>query len=96
MERLVDTMANFSSSSEQYQLYYDHIARRSSDIPARSSNGKPKDLIEFVHRLRGAGMSNDLHRGNVMVRKDGQLVITDPTHREFSSERFRIKNGTFT
>jgi len=96
MERLVDTMKNFRVSSEQYQLYYDHVARRSSDIPARSSKGKPKDLIEFVHNLRDAGLANDLHQGNVMVRKDGQLVITDPSHGGFSSERFRIKNSAFT
>jgi hypothetical protein len=90
MERLVATIKEFHGASEQYQQYSDHIQ------PYHLDEDGPEDLLSFVKNLRDAGLAGDMHPGNVMVRKDGQIVVTDPTSRMFSSEPFRIKNGTFT
>jgi hypothetical protein len=96
MERLVETMKEFDLNSDQYRHYRNHIMFRHYEIPKHSTKDKPVGLMEFVQNLRDAGLAGDMHPGNVMVRKDGQIVVTDPTSREFTSERFRIKNSAFT
>ncbi len=50
------------------------------------------DFIAYVAQLRHHQFYGDMHDGNVMVRHDGQLVITDPVSGG-SSEYFRIKKG---
>lgn len=52
------------------------------------------DLVEYVRALRQNQLSGDLHDGNVMIRSDGSMVVTDPASGLFSSQRFRLKNGS--
>jgi predicted unusual protein kinase regulating ubiquinone biosynthesis (AarF/ABC1/UbiB family) len=47
----------------------------------------------FIQELRDAKLSGDIHDGNAMIRKDGQLVITDPISGVYSSSKYRIKSG---
>jgi hypothetical protein len=84
MEKLVATISEFPGTSEQRQFY-----REMTGYGTKTAT----DLAEFWNSLRHEGMSGDLHGGNVMVRKDGQIVVTDPTSRAFDTERFRIKRG---
>jgi len=89
MERLVDTINGMKSENmfhnEQVSLLYGLTSWDNSTCEAT-------DFVAFYNELRSAGLKNDLHGANVMVRKDGQLVITDPVSGEGSS-RFRIKNA---
>ena len=52
------------------------------------------DLVDYIRLLRKADLTGDLHDGNVMVRRDGSMVITDPAAGSFSSARFRVKHGS--
>lgn len=91
MERLIATMREIvyegGDNSYQNRLYQSEIISR---------GGKAKDLIEFVTDLRDAGLTGDLHPGNVMVRKDGQIVVTDPVAYDNRPKPFRIKSGQIT
>jgi len=88
MERLVCTVGEiqdqdgYYTNSLQVQIYF---TMSHEDCEA-------SDFHSFVMELRHRRMSGDLHEGNVMVRHDGQLVITDPISGHGSS-RFRIKSG---
>jgi hypothetical protein len=88
MERLVCTISQLygSGSLEQSRLY-------SSVICNHDFSDAATDFIAFFQDMRKAGHHGDLHNGNVMVRHDGQVVVTDPVAGGFSSEKFRIKSG---
>ncbi len=91
MERLVGTLNEFAgSTSIHFQLYKEITAWRDS------GTSDATDLMEFANKLKQAGLDGDWHFGNVMVRKDGQIVVTDPTSRPFMNNRFRIKHGQIT
>ncbi|SRR5258706_488059 len=93
MERLVGTLNEFESfSSIHHALYWDITRRHWND----ETPSEATDLIAFVSELKYAGLANDWHKGNVMVRKDGQIVVTDPLSSRFKGERFRIKYGQIT
>jgi hypothetical protein len=99
MERLVDTVGGM-------QADYDHISNPPNDLwqmfralrkwlGSYSPDELPQnpDFQAFMRELDEEGLAGDLHAGNVMIRKDGSLVVTDPSARH-SHSRFRIKNGT--
>src|SRR5205085_788198 len=93
-ERLVATISNIkqeygwhrSQNTPQVQLYNEAIRRK--------REGEATDLEAFIEDLRSMEYVNfDLHDANVMVRHDGQIVVTDPISGGFSSDRFKIKSG---
>ena len=101
MERLVDTISGL-------ELAYQYIGLANNDLwqlyqAVRSWLGggadpdlpQVPDFKEFIEKLDFEGLTGDLHGGNVMIRKDGSLVVTDPSVR-YSDSRFRIKNGNVT
>lgn len=95
MEKLATTiryLETVSDRTEQSRMFRTYIQR--FDPPVKNTKNTPVDLIEFMDNLRGARLANDLHAANVMVRNDGQIVVTDPSSRDPSTERFRIKSGT--
>jgi len=51
------------------------------------------DLVAYYQLLKLNRFSGDIHDRNVMVRHDGQIVVTDPVSGAFNSQTFRIKNG---
>jgi len=86
MERLVCTineMRNEGRRTDQVKAYHN----------LHNADCEALDLIGYVDELRANRLSGDLHGGNLMLRHDGQLVVTDPVSGGFSSERFRIKSG---
>jgi len=91
MERLVGTLHEFDGTTSIHRRLY-------KEITAWRDNGTSDatDLMEFVTKLKQAGLSGDWHYGNVMVRKDGQIVVTDPSSSPFRGERFRIRYGQIT
>src|SRR6266481_3438641 len=92
MERLVGTLNEFKGvTSIHHQLYSEITAWRNNDTTSDAT-----DLMEFATKLKLAGLAGDWHYGNVMVRKDGQIVVTDPTSKSFKENRFRIKYGQIT
>jgi hypothetical protein len=96
MERLVDTMRGFEDygrTSDQFKLYKKVIQAWRWNKENGNDNEGATELVQFMEKLREAGMTGDLHDGNVMVRKDGQIVVTDPVSYSNSEERFKIKSG---
>jgi|SRR5882724_4524028 len=93
MERLVGTMHDFyhRASSIHNELYHEITSWYVDE-----STSEATDLIKFVTKLKAAKLTGDWHFGNVMVRKDGQIVITDPSARPFDGKPFRIKSGQIT
>src|SRR6266446_4560025 len=92
MERLVGTMHDFNRSSSIHNELYNEITSWYVD----ENTSEATDLIEFVTKLKAAKLVGDWHYGNVMVRKDGQIVVTDPIARRFNEKPFRIKSGQIT
>src|SRR6266446_8859484 len=93
MERLVGTIHDFyHRSSSVHNELYDEITSWYVD----ESTSEAADLIKFVTKLKAAKLVGDWHFGNVMVRKDGQIVVTDPIARRFNEKPFRIKSGQIT
>jgi hypothetical protein len=105
MERLVATMNDVQAASDYrcennslwhlYQGFYHAVDDWRETENAIEKNQLPDDLAElkiFASDLRAAGMTGDIHGGNVMVRKDGHLVVIDPSSRR-SDQKVRIKNG---
>ena len=103
MERLVDTMNGLEqaynykglANNDLWQLYLAitvwlcGVRDENVDVP------QVPDFQEFIEKLDLEGFANDFHGGNVMIRKDGSLVVTDPST-SYSDNRFRIKNGNVT
>lgn len=97
MEKLATTMdylETVSTRNEQSRMFRTYIQRSIFDPPVKKTKNTPVDLVEFMDNLMDARLANDLHASNIMVRNDGQIVVTDPTSRYFSTEKFRIKSGT--
>jgi hypothetical protein len=95
MERLVCTVRQmkYADSGEYLDIHPDQVQIYNNlQYP---EDCEAKDLAAYVRQLRDIRLSGDLHDGNVMVRSDGQLVITDPCSGNNSSKRFRIKNAAF-
>lgn len=93
MERLVCTIGNISRYGDENGRNSEQVGLYNAIIQDRNSNSEATDLTAFVQAMRRAGHQGDLHDGNVMVRHDGQIVVTDPVAGYFSSSRFRIKSG---
>jgi len=98
MEQLVDTMAGIhreggSTSSEiAYRTFREYaLGFRDGKIDANAEH-----LIAFAKDLRNAKLASDLHDGNIMIRKDGQIVVTDPASGASNSTNLRIKRGLIT
>lgn len=93
MERLVCTLGELRSySNNTYQsLLYRDLARTLYD--GTNDHPVPDGLRSFANELRAERFADDIHDGNIMVRSDGQIVITDPSVR--SGEPFRLKRGAF-
>lgn len=92
MERLVCTVGDIRNNNCYRGGKGTELQAIFNEVTGREEKTEACDLAAYVNELRALGHSNDFHDGNVMVRKDGQLVITDP----FSfgtSGRFRIKLG---
>jgi hypothetical protein len=90
MERLVATMrdleSNGAKNSTQYRAWESVQSRR---------DPLATDYADYVNTLIKLHLGkDDLHDGNVMVRKDGSLVVTDPFSGRLSSQPFRIKSGS--
>jgi len=92
MERLVGTIHDFNEFDSIHNELYMEITSWYVD----ESTSEATDLIEFAIKLKAAKLTGDWHFGNVMVRKDGQIVITDPSARPFNGKLFRIKSGQIT
>ena len=107
MERLIGTMHDFNRSSSIHNALYNEITLwyvdespitsrdERNSAGSRLSSGAT-DLIKFIIKLKAAKLVGDWHYGNVMVRKDGQIVVTDPIARRFNEKPFRIKSGQIT
>lgn len=90
MERLVDTVGNMMHSKSMSELYMGLV----DAIQGRDDEGIKQfaDLNAFAKSLKENQFKWDLHGSNVMVRKDGQIVVTDPMSDDRSSD-FRIRKG---
>lgn len=86
MERLVCTIGELS--------YHGNTCHRHLRLGAirQHEDCEATELVEFMKNCRNAGYCNDLHEWNWMLRKDGQIVLTDPTSRH-SNSKLRIKYG---
>lgn len=66
------------------------------NIPDKYAKENQSELFgDFAANLRANHLANDLHEGNFMLRKDGQIVCIDPTSNY--AERpstLRIRKGT--
>lgn len=86
MERLVDTI-----NSVKYIHPMVNHPLREIDTYRLDETGDP-ELTEFVHAMGAAGFYGDMHGGNVMFRKDGTIVVTDPSSSS-SCSKPRIRRG---
>jgi len=91
MERLVGTINDFLDGYSVHHGLYREITLWHHDETSEAT-----ELLEFVAKLRAENLTGDWHPGNVMVRKDGQIVVTDPSSARFKGRRFRIKRGQIT
>ncbi len=87
MERLVCTVgelrdAEYHSNNPQVRIF----------LTMSYESCEAIDFHIYIMELQHRRWSGDLHEGNVMVRHDGQMVITDPVC-GYGSSRFRIKSG---
>jgi hypothetical protein len=100
MERLVCTIAEINAcacyehrpNSSQTIAYYQAGAYRVPD----DEEIEAEDFQAYIYALKAEGLKNDLHEGNIMIRHDGQPVITDPCSGNFGSSKYRIKKGELT
>ena len=108
MERLACTMADLRAdngcpSKDHYEMVYKAL-RESAGRRFRESAGRIfeekadgfEDLKAFGGLAYEAGFNDDLHRGNVMLRRDGQIVLIDPSSNPPNKARLRIKRGLVT
>ena len=94
MERLVATYSEYRTSKLRDSITdQDKLYNAMTWHKDYSEGDFGSDFLDFVNELKSEGLGGDMHDGNIMIRKDGQIVITDPTSRQFDSERFRIKSG---
>lgn len=94
MERLVCTLQDIICDSDDYYHHpgYTNQVRDFCRLGEHKHPDKADKWIKFAKAANGANLLQDLHNGNFMLRKDGQLVLIDPASR-FSPTRPRIKAG---
>jgi hypothetical protein len=100
MERLVDTFGGIRNEygehikSNQYRTdyYKNPFAKIDMWELMRGSDPQYPDLANYLKNMASAGFSGDLHDGNIMVRHDGSIVVTDPSS-HYSDNKLRIRRG---
>jgi hypothetical protein len=100
MERLVCTMAelkivNDYCCNNRYEDAYEALQQGTGRRFKETVIGFD-DLRAFGQLVNDAGFSDDMHDGNVMLRSDGQIVLTDPSSHRSDQSRLRIKRGSVT
>jgi hypothetical protein len=99
MERLVCTIEEIERNGGRrtYQQWLCRAIRDWTGYTYGSSDDNPAanatELEDFCRKLCHLGMNGDLHNGNVMIRKDGQIVIIDPCGKSSDTCRLRIKHS---
>lgn len=94
MERLVCSISDIRREfGYRSQAFHVRLYSEMEDWRYEVTKTAPCELLAFWRALRAEGLANDTHDGNVMVRHDGQLVITDPASGLSSGTKFRIKSG---
>ena len=82
IERLPITVEDADMNSAAYDLYHDLRYDSHSFAPSRSIAKVAPEWVEFVEGLKALRRKSvvrfDLHDQNFMVRKNGELVLTDP------------------
>jgi len=99
MERLVCTIGDILRDSDQRVAFCPQytVWRQAAAYQVPDDNEiEADDFQAYIYCLKASGLKNDLHEGNIMIRHDGQPVITDPCSGIFSSSKYRIKNGQLT
>lgn len=95
MERLVctieETKAAIGRDRNPYHKAHMAVKHWARDYSMDNVPDYP-DLEAFIKACYHAGFGDDLHDGNLMLRKDGQIVLIDPSSNH-SDYRFRIKSG---
>jgi len=100
MERLVVTIdqLNAACHSSNANPFYEQY--RAAKYWAGYAFGAPmegcKDLMAFCNALGSSGYATDLHGGNMMIRYDGQIVVTDPSSKGSGNYSIRIRRGSVT
>jgi hypothetical protein len=100
MERLVCTIGEMKCPNTGYRMKCEqtkayHLATGFGYLTCQDED-RPDDFIAYLQTLRDNKLAGDCHEGNVMLRHDGQPVVTDPCSGVFSSSKYRIKNGELT
>lgn len=99
MERLVCTIADIHASHPTYHYSKHPLSDLVASVQTWSGYGgrevraEAEGLKSFCNAVKTQRLVSDLHDGNIMLRKDGQLVITDPSS-SCQTRRPRIKAGT--
>jgi len=101
MELLVETLSRIENQIYRCELLDMVNTARNMFNPWMSPEAKGKLPIgpwrEFLSKLHLDNLLDDAHLGNWMVRKDGQIVLIDPTAREKQgNDPIRIKSGQLT
>lgn len=92
MERLLCTMQDVEFNSSQYH-HYIAVSVISGYHCNTEHQPLPPKLAKFAQLLRDHRLNTDLHKGNVMLRKDGTLVVIDPSSRKlWEKPLYRIKH----
>lgn len=91
MERLVDTIRGVREEYADHNQSRLHNPFNVDGWELKRDDSRP-DLQDFMHQMSNAGYSGDLHDGNIMVRKDGEIVITDPVS-GYHKSNARIRKG---
>jgi len=100
MERLVATIGQLNAAchSSNANPFYEQY--QATKYWAGSAFGDPmegcEDLMAFCVALGSSGHATDLHDGNMMIRHDGQIVVTDPSSRGSFNYNIRIQRGSVT
>ena len=85
MERLEEWHSHTGTSSFDDEWVFDlehacqgyNVSRHLVKMVTKHKMGTRDSLVRICNKIEDLGV-NDLHLGNVMCRKDGTLVITDP------------------
>lgn len=84
MERLVCTLHDVREDSPskvyRHTVYHNH-ARDLIRLGGHDYPEKAKKWIKFAQDADAENLLDDLHQGNFMIRKDGQIVLIDPSSR---------------
>jgi hypothetical protein len=103
MERLVCTISDILNNMGRDHIYcrlqraITHIIYGyeidAAEIKDQVELKEATDLITFIRDIQEARFNNDLHNQNWMLRKDGQIVLIDPSSFESYAHKLRIKRG---